>query len=90
VLADRGLSRTRRFESPRVVLLLIGALAVLPACGATDSGDEGGVVDLRAMGVITLPSWSHPLWADAEGVLVVRTEPALGVAFVEWYPYVEG
>jgi len=55
-----------------------------------EAGDEGGVVDLRAMGVITLPSWSHPLWADAEGVLLVRNEPDLGVDFVEWYPYGEG
>ena len=43
---------------------------------------------VRARGVLTLPPQSHPLWAGAEGVLLVRHDTQTDVAFVEWYPFV--
>lgn len=49
-----------------------------------DSGDTG---PLRALGMLTLPPRSHPLWADTEGVLLVRNSREFDVAYVEWYPY---
>lgn len=45
---------------------------------------------LRALGVLTLPPRSHPLWADREGVLLVRNDAPFDIAYIEWYPYVEG
>ncbi len=45
---------------------------------------------LRLLGVLTLPPRSHPLWADAEGVLLVRSDAELDVAYVEWYRYAGG
>ena len=41
----------------------------------------------EARGILTLPPMSHPLWADHEGLLLLRNDPALGVAYVEWYRF---
>jgi hypothetical protein len=43
---------------------------------------------VRLLGVVDLPPGSHPLWADAEGVLLVRIDPAFDVPYVEWYGWV--
>ena len=43
----------------------------------------------RTLGLLTLPPRSHPLWADVEGVLLVRNDTKTDVAYVEWYPYVD-
>ncbi|TVP59879.1 MAG: hypothetical protein EA351_01165 [Gemmatimonadales bacterium] len=51
---------------------------------------EEGAGTLELRGVLTLPPRSHPLWADAEGVLLVRSDADLDVAYVEWYRYVGG
>ena len=45
---------------------------------------------LRPRGTLTLPRRSHPLWADADGVLLVRNEADLDVAYVEWHPFAGG
>ena len=50
----------------------------------------GATMSLTPLGVVVLPPRSHPLWANGEGVLLVRNDPQLDVAFVEWYPYVAG
>lgn len=53
---------------------------------------EAVIRDLEAMrfaGLITLPARSHPLYADGEGVLLVRNDEAFDVAYVEWYPFAE-
>ncbi len=49
-----------------------------------------GTAPLTLIGVVTLPSRSHPLWADAEGVLLVRNDPELDVPYIEWYSFVGG
>lgn len=54
------------------------------------SVDGGGTAPLELIGVVTLPLRSHPLWADTEGVLLVRNDPEWDVPYVEWYPFVEG
>lgn len=56
--------------------------------GGAGSGD-GAPHGIALVGVMTIPPLSHPLWADDEGVLLVRNDETLGVARVEWYPYVE-
>lgn len=45
---------------------------------------------LEFLGILTLPPRSHPLWADTEGVLLVRVDTQWDVAYVEWYPYEDG
>ncbi len=50
----------------------------------------GATVSLTALGVLVLPPRSHPLWADGEGVLLVRNDTQLDVPYIEWYPYIEG
>ena len=45
---------------------------------------------LQSLGVVVLPPRSHPLWADGDGVLLVRNDPLLDVPYIEWYPYVDG
>jgi hypothetical protein len=47
----------------------------------------GATASLTPLGVLVLPPRSHPLWADDEGVLLVRSDMQLDVAYVEWYPY---
>lgn len=54
------------------------------------AGPDGDTTALRALGIVALPPRSHPLWADMEGVLLVRNDPEFDVAYVEWYPYVDG
>lgn len=56
--------------------------------GATVEGEDA--VRLEPLGMLTLPPRSHPLWADAEGVLLVRVDRDLDVSYIEWYPYVDG
>jgi len=41
----------------------------------------------EARGILTLPPMSVPLWADDEGLLLLRNDPELGVAYVEWYRF---
>ena len=55
------------------------------------SPDEGVVEPLSGddAGVLQLPSRSHPLWADAAGLLLVRRSVEFDVPFVEWYPLVK-
>jgi hypothetical protein len=43
---------------------------------------------LAWVGTLTLPPRSHPLWADGEGVLLVRIDEEFDVAYIEWYPFV--
>ena len=47
-------------------------------------------MSLTALGVLVLPPRSHPLWADGEGVLLVRNDTQLDVPYIEWYPYIDG
>jgi hypothetical protein len=56
---------------------------------ADATAGAGATMSLTALGVLVLPPRSHPLWADAEGVLLVRHDTQ-DVAYIEWYPYVEG
>jgi hypothetical protein len=55
--------------------------------GGSDTPDSAEPTALRALGMLELPPRSHPLWADAQGVLLVRNDPEFDVAYVEWYPY---
>ncbi len=55
---------------------------------ATGSGGE--TKTLQFVGILALPPRSHPLWADTDGVLLVRNDMQFDVAYVEWYPYVDG
>jgi hypothetical protein len=50
----------------------------------------GATTSLTSLGVLVLPPRSHPLWADGEGVLLVRNDTQLDVPYIEWYPYVHG
>jgi hypothetical protein len=50
----------------------------------------GATMSLTALGVLVLPPRSHPLWADEEGVLLVRNDEQLDVPYIEWYPYADG
>jgi hypothetical protein len=52
---------------------------------ATGSPDAMGSV--APLGVLVLPPRSHPLWANREGVLLVRADARLDVAYIEWYAY---
>lgn len=61
---------------------------MLFAEGASGEGDGAG--SLNFFGVLTLPPRSHPLWADATGVLLVRNDAETDVAYIEWYPYDAG
>lgn len=54
------------------------------------SAGTGATVSITPLGVLVLPPRSHPLWADADGVLLVRNDSQLDVAYIEWYPYVAG
>jgi len=42
-----------------------------------------------AAGVVELPPRSHPVWADGNGVLLVRRDVDLDVPFVEWYRMID-
>ena len=55
---------------------------------APGEGEETPTVWAR--GVLTLPPRSHPLWANAEGVLLIRNDTQTDAAYVEWYSYVDG
>jgi len=57
--------------------------------GAGAATEPGSSSPLRPLGVLTLPPRSHPLWADREGVLLVRNDPELDVAYIEWYGFME-
>ena len=46
--------------------------------------------NLTPLGILTLPPRSHPLWADRDGVLLVRNDADLDVAYLEWYRYEGG
>ncbi len=50
----------------------------------------GAPSPLGPLGTLTLPARSHPLWADADGVLLVRNDAELDVPYIEWYPYIDG
>ncbi|MFC1661498.1 hypothetical protein ACFL3S_08625 [Gemmatimonadota bacterium] len=50
---------------------------------------RGHAMNYRTLGLLTLPPRSHPLWADVDGVLLVRNDTKTDVAYVEWYPYVD-
>jgi hypothetical protein len=52
--------------------------------GAEPDGDDGA---LALEGVLELPPSTHPLWADDDGVLLVRVDAELGVPYLEWYRY---
>lgn len=51
--------------------------------------DAGATMPHASLRILTLPPRSHPLWADAEGVLLVRNDAELDVAYIEWYPYIQ-
>jgi len=57
---------------------------------ADSAAGDGDDTSLSYLGILTLPPRSHPLWADTEGVLLVRVDTQWDVAYVEWYPYVDG
>ncbi|TVP48678.1 MAG: hypothetical protein EA350_02950 [Gemmatimonadales bacterium] len=58
--------------------------------GAAGGSPGEPAAGLHLLGVIHLPPGSHPLWADDEGVLLVRIDPDLGVPYIEWYAWVDG
>ncbi len=68
----------------------------LPAVRRWVVFEEGGPMnsgDTKALqfgAILAMPPRSHPLYADAEGVLLVRNDKQFDVAYVEWYPFVEG
>ncbi len=53
-----------------------------------ERGPEAGPKELEFLGVVTIPARSHPLYADEEGLLIVRNDEAFDVASIEWYPFV--
>jgi hypothetical protein len=60
---------------------------ILPSGGRT-AVDRWLVTEpAEARGILTLPPMSHPLWADQEGLLLLRNDHELGVAYVEWYRF---
>jgi hypothetical protein len=60
---------------------------VLPSGGRT-AVDRWLVPEpAEARGILTLPPMSVPLWADDEGLLLLRNDAELGVAYVEWYRF---
>jgi hypothetical protein len=67
----------------------------LPAVRRWMVFEEGAAVSsgetrtLQLVGILALPPRSHPLWADTEGVLLVRNDTQFDVAYVEWYSYVD-
>jgi hypothetical protein len=60
------------------------------ATASSAAGSGAPAAGLHLLGVVHLPSGSHPLWADDDGVLLVRIDPDLGVPYIEWYPWVGG
>ena len=63
---------------------------VTPQVRSRGVPEDGASSNLMPLGILTLPPRSHPLWADREGVLLVRNDPELDVAYIEWYPYGDG
>jgi hypothetical protein len=53
------------------------------------TGGAGAANSFTPLGVVVLPPRSHPLWANEEGVLLVRADAELDVAYIEWYEYAE-
>ncbi len=78
-LAPRGLPALRRW----LVLEDPGANPL-----STPPSADAALPPLRLLGVVTLPPSSHPLYADGEGVVLVRTDQDFGVPWVEWIPFV--
>lgn len=68
--------------------LVFGSASPAASLPASMPGSPGA--DLHLLGVVYLPPGSHPLWADQDGVLLVRVDPELGVPYVEWYDWVDG
>jgi len=56
---------------------------------AAAAGSSAPAVSLHLLGVIHLPPGSHPLWADGDGVLLIRIDPDLGVPYIEWFDWVD-
>ncbi|NNF13032.1 MAG: hypothetical protein HKN72_07410 [Gemmatimonadetes bacterium] len=52
--------------------------------GVTEAGTA-----MEFVGVLRLPPRSHPLFADGEGLLLVRNDEQFDVAYVEWFPFVD-
>lgn len=48
---------------------------------------NGGAEVMEVVGVLAIPPRSHPLFADTEGVLLVRNDAQFDVAYIEWYPF---
>ncbi len=63
---------------------------VLPSGGVTAIERWLVPEPAEARGILTLPPMSHPLWADDEGLLLLRNDPDLGVAYVEWVRFRQG
>jgi len=80
---------------PEVPRWLVFGGAAAPASAAAGSsgpaatGSGAPVASLHLLGVVHLPPGSHPLWADDEGVLLIRIDPDLGVPYIEWYDWVD-
>jgi hypothetical protein len=58
-----------------------------PPAEVRSQAAQGGASNPAPLGILTLPPRSHPLWADRDGVLLVRNDPELDVAYLEWYRY---
>lgn len=72
--------------------LASGALTAVRQWLVFEEGAAAGTLETRSLtplGVLVLPPRSHPLWADEDGLLLVRYDAQLDVAYVEWYPYVD-
>lgn len=65
-----------------------GASGIQPDPGGPLDSGPRRAPELHLRGVIHLPAGSHPLWADDEGVLLLRIDPELGVPYIEWYGWV--
>jgi len=48
---------------------------------------DDGLEPMRFAGLLALPDRSHPLYADEDGVLLVRNDPEFDVAYIEWYAF---
>jgi hypothetical protein len=98
VFADRGgrvwigltEAPPERLPSGRFTAIRRWLLFQEDPAGVRSQAAPGGASNPAPLGILTLPPRSHPLWADRDGVLLVRNDPELDVAYIEWYRYCEG
>lgn len=79
---------SRELPAVRRWVLFEGSSAEGSSAGTGATGSSADGEALQLLGILTLPPRSHPLWADADGALLVRNDEEFDVPYIEWYPYV--